>query len=239
MLKDDEVKGSGNSYDFGARIYDSRLGRWLSVDPLASEFHEWSPYNYSFDSPVTFIDDDGRKPDWFVNKITGDVVFAKGRSTLLNSYIDNPQDWENMGPDNMFKVIDKNFIFFPSKAAEKFMNRNNYVKARVNIFRISHLDLGTSVWGSEERNKESNDYKDILDSKINYVKPKEINTIDLIKTSKTKNSNHPTLSIETKVYRETVPPDKKTTKNKINKEKIIEVISEISVTIKDFIDAVK
>jgi hypothetical protein len=25
--RDDEVKGSGNSLDFGARIYDSRLGR--------------------------------------------------------------------------------------------------------------------------------------------------------------------------------------------------------------------
>jgi RHS repeat-associated protein len=38
MEKDDEVKGVGNSLDFGARIYDSRLGRWLSVDPLSYKF---------------------------------------------------------------------------------------------------------------------------------------------------------------------------------------------------------
>jgi RHS repeat-associated protein len=36
--KDDEVKVEGNSLDFGARIYDSRLGRWLSLDPLQAKY---------------------------------------------------------------------------------------------------------------------------------------------------------------------------------------------------------
>ena len=36
--KDDEVKGIGNSLDFGARIYDSRLGRWMSLDPMQSKY---------------------------------------------------------------------------------------------------------------------------------------------------------------------------------------------------------
>jgi RHS repeat-associated protein len=59
MEKDDEVKGLGNSLDFGARIYDSRLGRWLSVDPLQAKFTPLSPYNYVANSPLQFIDING------------------------------------------------------------------------------------------------------------------------------------------------------------------------------------
>ena len=60
MEKDDEVKGSGNSLDFGARIYDSRIGRWLARDPLFKKQPGWSPYKAFLDNPNIFIDPDGR-----------------------------------------------------------------------------------------------------------------------------------------------------------------------------------
>ncbi|MEZ4721108.1 MAG: RHS repeat-associated core domain-containing protein [Flavobacteriales bacterium] len=60
MERDDEVKGTGNSYDFGARIQDPRLGRWLSLDPLAAKYPSMSPYNFGANNPIFFIDYDGR-----------------------------------------------------------------------------------------------------------------------------------------------------------------------------------
>jgi RHS repeat-associated protein len=47
--------------DFGARIYDSRLGRWLSVDPQASKYPDESPYVFAANSPILYIDPDGEK----------------------------------------------------------------------------------------------------------------------------------------------------------------------------------
>lgn len=57
--KDDELKGNGNSYDFGARIYDPRIGRFLSIDPRSSDFVHLSPYVSSTDNPIYYIDQDG------------------------------------------------------------------------------------------------------------------------------------------------------------------------------------
>jgi RHS repeat-associated protein len=56
---DNSIKGSGNSYDFGARIYDSRLGRWMSVDPMASLQPSWSTYKAFLDNPIFFVDPEG------------------------------------------------------------------------------------------------------------------------------------------------------------------------------------
>ncbi|MFZ6053533.1 RHS repeat domain-containing protein, partial [Halocola ammonii] len=59
MLKDDEIAGSGNSYDFGSRMYDPRIMRWWKVDPQASEYPYASPYNAFGNNPILFVDPDG------------------------------------------------------------------------------------------------------------------------------------------------------------------------------------
>ena len=60
MEKDDEIKGNGNSLDFGARMLDVRLGRWFAVDPYADKYTEWSPYNFALDNPVKYVDEGGK-----------------------------------------------------------------------------------------------------------------------------------------------------------------------------------
>jgi RHS repeat-associated protein len=48
-------------YDyFGARYYDSRIGRWPVVDPLFEKYPGISPYAYSLNNPVTNFDTNGK-----------------------------------------------------------------------------------------------------------------------------------------------------------------------------------
>jgi RHS repeat-associated protein len=60
MLKTNEIAGEGNSYDFGARMHDGRLGRWLSIDPCEMKFPSLSPYNFAANNPIYYVDKDGR-----------------------------------------------------------------------------------------------------------------------------------------------------------------------------------
>lgn len=59
MEKVDDIKGDGNALDFGARIYDSRLGRWMSVDPRFKDFAGWTPYKVLLNSPIVMVDPNG------------------------------------------------------------------------------------------------------------------------------------------------------------------------------------
>jgi RHS repeat-associated protein len=63
MEKDDEIKGAGNSYDFGARMYDARVGRWKTIDPLSKKYPSMTPYSYTANNPILYIEIDGREFD--------------------------------------------------------------------------------------------------------------------------------------------------------------------------------
>lgn len=53
---DKEIEGQ---QDYGFRIYDKRLGRFKSVDPLTKKFPELTPYQFASNTPIRAIDLDG------------------------------------------------------------------------------------------------------------------------------------------------------------------------------------
>ena len=63
---DNEVKGEGNQQDYGMRVYDTRLGKFLSVDPLTKEYPFYTPYSFAGNKPIFSLDLDGAEelPYW-------------------------------------------------------------------------------------------------------------------------------------------------------------------------------
>jgi RHS repeat-associated protein len=58
---DNEVKGEGNQQDYGMRIFDPRLGKFLSVDKLTSKYPELTPYQFASNRPIDGSDLDGNE----------------------------------------------------------------------------------------------------------------------------------------------------------------------------------
>lgn len=65
--KDNEIKGNSNSYDFGARMFDPRLSRWLSLDPMFKSYPNFSPYIAFDNNPIAFLDADGGDARYAIN----------------------------------------------------------------------------------------------------------------------------------------------------------------------------
>ncbi len=67
---DNEVKGESNQQDYGFRVYDPRVGRFLSVDPLTKDYPMLTPYQYASNRPIDGVDLDGLE----YTRASGDVA---------------------------------------------------------------------------------------------------------------------------------------------------------------------
>jgi len=56
---DSEVKGKGNSINYKFRMHDPRVGRFFAVDPLFREYPHYSPYAFSGNKVIAFIELEG------------------------------------------------------------------------------------------------------------------------------------------------------------------------------------
>jgi len=90
--KDDEIKGAGNSYDFGARILDVRLGGgFLSLDAYSSHYPSISPYAFVARNPIFYVDPDGNQiVVHYIGRlgIPQKIVYEPGMATIGNKFAD-------------------------------------------------------------------------------------------------------------------------------------------------------
>ena len=57
--KDDQGEWGSTNYDYGFRIYNPSVGRFLSRDPLAASYPFYTPYQFAGNKPIMADDVDG------------------------------------------------------------------------------------------------------------------------------------------------------------------------------------
>jgi RHS repeat-associated protein len=80
---DGEMKGNRDSYDYGFRIYDPRLGKFMTVDPLTKKYPELTPYQFASNCPIQNIDLDGLEGTPSTTKPNGTQTTARS-SVFVN-----------------------------------------------------------------------------------------------------------------------------------------------------------
>jgi RHS repeat-associated protein len=120
--RDEEgMGGGGSTYDYGFRIYNPALARFLSVDPLTKSYPWYTPYQFAGNKPISHIDLDGLeeanvKTQTFSIKPElqpGDETTIDGQKykvvsmTMINVsyfYSDHEGAWDQAGKDKGIPV---------------------------------------------------------------------------------------------------------------------------------------
>lgn len=116
--------------DYGGRMYNSDLGRWLSPDLLSEEFSDVSTYNYALNNPLRYKDPDGNAPE---DAIDGDGCCQHLKGFAL-TMVDN--------------VIGSNFRNTYASNSESYRNGvNNAHGASIALGAFMIIDGGANIGG--------------------------------------------------------------------------------------------
>ena len=138
---DNEVKGHGGQQDYGFRIYDTRVGRFLSIDPFTQSYPWYTPYQFAGNMPIWAIDLDGGE-EKKITESTLTEASTRNVNRILSEYHVKEQIFKGI-----YAAIDKKI---PSKTEV----RRNHASARYNgeesiikgvVFSYIKVDLENNI----------------------------------------------------------------------------------------------
>jgi hypothetical protein len=108
-------------YDYGFRIYNPAIAKFLSVDPLSPEYPWYTPYQFAGNMPISASDLDGREPDVENGQIIGYRVVANQGPTQIAKDINDPRTMKKYGyclikPITWTQIVNENLSKFPTIA---------------------------------------------------------------------------------------------------------------------------
>ncbi|MEO0726877.1 MAG: RHS repeat-associated core domain-containing protein, partial [Bacteroidota bacterium] len=118
--------GAQTHYDYGFRIYNPGIARFLSVDPLAPEYPELTPYQFASLTPIWAIDLDGLEADYTngtyrvqsgqtFHGIEDELGYERGTLESLNQQLEDINHIE-VGQTLNIANREGNLLIYPNEA---------------------------------------------------------------------------------------------------------------------------
>jgi RHS repeat-associated protein len=114
---DNEVKAEGNQQDYGLRIYDPRLGKFLSVDPLSAEYPWNSTYAFAENDVIRSIDVEGAE------KHVQTFAYAVSNGETVTKVISNDYK-QPEGTSNLYAMLGGKPTTTEETVAQGFVSAN-------------------------------------------------------------------------------------------------------------------
>ncbi|MEZ4775752.1 MAG: hypothetical protein R3D00_21410 [Bacteroidia bacterium] len=135
--QDNEIYGTGNAVSYKYRVEDARLGRFLSVDPLAPKYPFYSPYAFSGNRVLDAVELEGAEPKYtrdggiYYNVMKGQGPTQIANDLKLNGVFIN---WES--------IVQQNPQYFDHIQENKW-EKSNSAYTRLNMNVEDELFIGT------------------------------------------------------------------------------------------------
>src|SRR5690554_5693901 len=91
-------------YYYGARYYDPRISIFISVDPLAEKYPNYTPYHYVHQNPINMIDPTGMEADGWIKSLKDDKATYTYDATITSQ-----EQVNTHFPDGNKEYVGENF----------------------------------------------------------------------------------------------------------------------------------
>jgi RHS repeat-associated protein len=155
MLRDDDVtdklstgstdEGRGNSYDFGARMYNPRVTRFFSLDPMKNKMPWQTPYAFASNTPIIAIDKNGESTFYIhgtgqssrsnlSTNLRGTVDYLHSNLSTSTGKVDYGFDWSRYS--HLTNTVDHRKV--AARDLANYVIRNNKPGDDITLIGYSH-----------------------------------------------------------------------------------------------------
>ena len=151
--KENDKDISEGGQDYGMRIYDARLGRFLSVDPLAKKYPELTPYQFASNRPLDGIDLDGLEWKKYNPNSISTIIFPAKRDKIIE------HQFQCAMRSNMNVMVASTISEMNKYFTEKNKSYHRILFGGHGAWNVSGVRIGEYTYGEKDIKNYSEDIK--------------------------------------------------------------------------------